>query len=60
MFVVYITHHFVKMPSTSVVILRVVSSETDDLVEYTEFLASLVDDLSKVSTRMSALNLNKV
>ena len=60
MFVVYITYYFVKMPSVSVVILRVVSSKTNDLVEYTEFLTSLIDDLSKVSTRISALNLNKV
>jgi hypothetical protein len=59
-FVVYIAHHFVKMPSASVVILRIVSSETNDLMEYAEFLASLVDDLSKVSTKTSSLNLNEV
>ena len=49
-----------KMPSASVVVLSVISSKAYDLVKYTEFFASLVDDLSKVSTGMSPLNLNKV
>ena len=49
-----------KMPSVSIVILSVISSEAHDLMKYTEFFASLVDDLSKVSTGISPLNLNKV
>ena len=60
MFVVYITYYFIKILSVSVVILRVVSSKSNNLIEYTKFLTSLIDDLSKVSTRISALNLNKV
>jgi hypothetical protein len=48
------------MPSASVVVLGVVSGETNNLVEYIELLAPLVDDLSKVSAGISALNLNKV
>jgi hypothetical protein len=48
------------MPSTSIVILGVVSSKTDNLVKYAEFLASFIDDLSKVSAGISAFNLNKV
>ena len=48
------------MPSASVVILSVVSGKTNNLVEYMELLAPLIDDLSKVFAKISALNLNKV
>jgi hypothetical protein len=48
------------MPSASVVVLSVVSGEYNNLVEYIELLAPLVDDLSKVSAGINALNLNKV
>ena len=48
------------MPSASVVILSVVSGKTNNLVEYMELLAPLIDDLCKVFAKISALNLNKV
>jgi len=59
-FVIYILYYFIKMPSASVVILSVVSGKTNNLVEYMELLAPLIDDLSKVFAKISALNLNKV
>ena len=49
-----------KILSISVVILSIISSKAYNLVKYTEFFASLIDNLSKVSTRISTLNLNKV
>jgi hypothetical protein len=59
-FVVYIIYYFIKIPSISIVIFDVVFSKTDNLIKYAEFLASFVNDLSKVLARISAFNLNKV
>ena len=49
-----------KILSISIIILSVISHKTNDFVKYTEFLSSLIDDLSKVSPGISSLNFNKV